>query len=68
MNPAQYSLSAEVLQEMLDQDYRKKFHQFETLYDRKLKGLSNSDMSQKLLDEFYDRLSEPLKKMQVDYL
>ena len=33
MNPANFKLSKEILQEMLDEDYKKKFHQFETIYD-----------------------------------
>ena len=34
MNPASYKLSKEVLQEMLEDEYNKKFHKFETIYDR----------------------------------
>ena len=45
MNPANYRLSKEVLQEMLDDEYNKKFHQFETIYDRQTKGLSPADLS-----------------------
>ena len=68
MNPADYRLSKEVLQEMLDADYNQKFHQFESIYDREVKGLSPADVSQKWLDDFFVRLSEPLKKMQYEYL
>ena len=68
MNPANYRLSKEVLQEMLDDEYNKKFHQFETIYDRQTKGLSPADQSQKWMDDFFNRLSEPLKKMQAEYL
>ena len=68
MNPASYKLSKEVLQEMLEDDYHKKFHKFETIYDRQVKGLSPADQSQKWMDDFFVRISEPLKKMQVDYL
>ena len=68
MNPASYRLSKEVLQEMLDEEYNKQFHQFETIYDRHVKGQSPADLSQKWLDDLYIRLSDPLKKMQVDYL
>ncbi len=45
MNPANYRLSKEVLQEMLDEDYKKKFHQFQTIYDKDVKGLSPADLS-----------------------
>ena len=68
MNPASYRLSKEVLQEMLDEDYNKRFHQFETIYDRQVQGQSPADLSQKYMDEFFVRLSDPLKKMQADYL
>lgn len=68
MNPANYRLSKEVLQEMLDEEYKKKFHQFETIYDTQVKGSSPADASQKYIDEFFNKLSEPLKKMQADYL
>lgn len=68
MNPASYKLSKEVLQEMLEADYNKKFHQFETIYDRQVKGLSPADVSQKWIDDFFVRLSDPLKKMQIEYL
>ena len=68
MNPATYKLSKEVLQEMLDDDYNKKFHQFETMYDRQVQGQSPADLSQKWMDDFFVRLSEPLKKMQAEYL
>jgi hypothetical protein len=68
MNPANYRLSKEVLQEMLEEDYNKRFHQFETIYDRQVQGQSPADLSQKYMDDFFVRLSEPLKKMQADYL
>ena len=46
MNPANYRLSKEVLQDMLDDDYNKRFHKFETVYDRNVKqGLSPADQS-----------------------
>lgn len=53
---------------MLEEDYNKKFHKFETIYDRRVQGLSPADQSQKWMDDFFVRLSEPLKKMQVEYL
>lgn len=53
---------------MLEDDYNKKFHKFETMYDREVKGLSPADLSQQWLDDFFVRLSEPLKKMQAEYL
>ena len=68
MNPASYKLSKEVLQDMLEADYNKKFHKFETIYDRQVQGQSPADISQKWIDDFFVRLSEPLKKMQVEYL
>ena len=68
MNPASYKLSKEVLQEMLEDEYNKKFHKFETIYDRQVTGQSPADLSQKWMDDFYVRLSEPLKKMQAEYL
>jgi hypothetical protein len=46
MNPANYKLSKEILQQMLDDDYKKRFHQFETIYDKDIKGKSPADMSQ----------------------
>lgn len=68
MNPANYKLSKEILQEMLEDDYNKRFHQFETIYDKQVQGLSPADLSQKWMDDFFVRLSEPLKKMQAEYL
>ena len=53
---------------MIDADYNKKYHQFETIYDREVQGKSPADLSQKWIDDFYVRLSDPLKKMQIDYL
>ena len=46
MNPANYKLSREVLQEMLDGEYNKNFHKFETIYDREVQGKSPADVSQ----------------------
>jgi hypothetical protein len=46
MNPANYKLSREVLQEMLDGEYNKNFHKFETIYDREVQGKSPADISQ----------------------
>ena len=68
MNPANYKLSKEVLQEMLDDEYDKKFHKFETIYDKEVKGQSPADLSQKWIDDFFVRLSDPLKKMHIEYL
>jgi hypothetical protein len=68
MNPASYKLSKEVLQEMLEDEYNKKFHKFETIYDRQVQGQSPADLSQKWMDDFFVRISEPLKKMQAEYL
>ena len=53
---------------MLDDDYNRKFRQFETMYETKTTGLSPADLSQKWLDDFFIRLSTPLKRMQADYL
>ena len=69
MNPANYRLSKEILQEMLDEDFNKKYHRFQTHFDKFNPGLSSNDLSQKALDELYTfHLSEPLKKMKIDYL
>jgi hypothetical protein len=45
MNPSNYSLPASVLQDMIDDDYKKEHHQYETLYTNTLKGESNADIS-----------------------
>lgn len=69
MNPANYRLSKEILQEMLDEDYDKKFHRNETYYDKYNPGLSPQDLSQKAIDDLFENLlSEPLKKMHAAYL
>ena len=69
MNPEKYSLSKDVLQQMLDSDYNSRFHQFETIYDRQVRGgMSPSDLSQYWVDRFFEDISEPLKRMQVEYL
>lgn len=53
---------------MLDDEYNKKFHKYETFYDKNVNGLSPADMAQKHIDEFFVKLSEPLKKMQAEFL
>ena len=68
MNPANYRLSKEVLQEMIDDDYRKKFHKFESAYDINIHGVSPADESQQIIDDLFTRLSEPLKKLYAEYL
>lgn len=68
MNPSTYSLSASVLQEMIDADYQKNYHRFETIYDTHVKGISPADQAQKIQDEFMNNMSAPLKKMQIEYL
>ena len=68
MNPANYRLSKEVLQEMLDHEHDQVAHRGHSIYGTDVQGLSPADMAQKMMDGFFDRLSEPLKKMQVDYL
>ena len=68
MNPANYKLSKEVLQEMIDSEYKNEYHRYETFYDTDIKGLSPADLSQKWLDDLFVKLSEPLKKMQVEFL
>jgi hypothetical protein len=45
MNPANYRLSKEVLQEMIEEDYNKQFHQFESFYDKQVQGLSPADLA-----------------------
>ena len=45
MNPASYSLSKEVLQEMMESAYNKRFHRYETIYDKDVKGKSPADLS-----------------------
>ena len=36
-------LSAKVLQDMLDEDYRKEAHQFESIYQNERPGMSPND-------------------------
>ena len=62
-------LSADVLQQMLDENYAKTEKRFEShLDDDGLKGESFSDKSYKVHVDLYDKLSVPLKRMQVDYV
>ena len=68
MNPANYRLSKEVLQEMLNQDQEKAFGKIDSMYGTDVQGLSPADTAQHWINDIFTRLSEPLKKMQVEYL
>jgi hypothetical protein len=68
MNPSSYKLSKDVLQQMIESDDAKSLNQFQSIYGSEVKGLSPSDQAQKHTDDFFDSLSVPLKKMQIEYL
>ena len=62
-------LSADVLQQMLDDKYAKKAKRFATHFDdNERKGKSYSDESYDAHMDLFKRLSNPLKLMQADYL
>ena len=68
MNPANYRLSKEVLQDMINDDNEKMFNRFSSIYKENIKGQSPDEQSLHLIDELFSKhLSEPLKKMEVDY-
>ena len=58
--------SAAAFQQMIDAEKKAEVW-FETMYDRQ-KGESPNDKSQKYHEDLFIRLSEPLKKMQAEYL
>lgn len=68
MNPSSYRLSKEVLQDMLDDDYKKKFHKYDSMFGDEVQGPSPADVSQQHLDDFYNKNSGVLKKMQAAFL
>lgn len=66
---AQNTMAPKVFQEMLENKYAKQAKRFQTYYDSdEMKGDSPSDVAYKTHMALYDALSEPLKKMQVEYL
>ena len=69
MNPASYRLSKEILQEMIDNDDEKVFRKYESIYDTSIKGPSPAERNQQVIDEIFTKhLSEPLKKLHIEYL
>ena len=69
MNPANYRLSKEIIQEMIDEENRKENHPYESLHDRFEKGQSYYDLVDQALDELQNvYLSEPLKKVHTEML
>lgn len=60
--------TSSVLQEMMNEDYNKLFHRYETVYDKNMHGSSPSDIGQQLTDDLYARMAGPLKNMQAAYL
>jgi hypothetical protein len=66
---ASTDMNAEVLQQMLDENYEKKMHRYASKYDAgNRQGKSPVDIANDAHNSLYDMLSEPLKKMQVAYL
>lgn len=61
-------LSAAVLQEMLNEDYKTNMKRYSSYYDEKRPGKSPADISQDLHEDVFVTLSGPLKKMQAAYL
>ena len=62
-------LSAQVLQDMLDDDYRKTHKQFESYFsEQETVGSTYQDMSNVAHNALFDKLSEPMKTMQREYL
>ena len=67
LNPSNYKLSPQLLDEMLDNDYRKGPGHFATIYDQTNKK-SPEQMTHEALNNLQLSLSEPLKKMHTTYL
>lgn len=66
MDPNNYRLSKEFLQEMLENSDKK---DFETIFDNSKDDLSIQDEISRAIDlPFITHLSEPMKKMNIDYL
>ena len=53
---------------MLDADHDKIYGKFNTFYKTQTQGLSPAELAQHYTDDLFTRLSDPLKKMQVDLL
>ena len=58
-------LSAKVLQDMIDDDWRKENNQYATMYNTEMPGKSPNDVSNDKLNEIYSMLATPLKNMRA---
>ncbi len=68
MNPSKFSLSAEVLDEMLAKHAASKSSGFESSLTGASAGTSLNDQAEQKLEEIFVNLSRPLKKMKLAYL
>ena len=62
---ASQKLSAQVLQEMIDQEYKEKYHKLASTYGEEVQGKSPSDISVEKANEIYKTLATPLKNMRA---
>ena len=69
MNPANYKLSKEVLNDLIQRDRDNyKGGKYQSFFGTNVKMASPADRAQVAIDEVFHILSTPLKKMQRDYL
>ena len=57
-------LSAKVLQDMIDEDWRKE-NNYETVYNTETPGKSPNDVSYDKINDIYSMLATPLKNMRA---
>lgn len=62
------SLTKETLQGMLDEEYKRNFHQYERVQDTIVAGDSPADKSQKIHEAIYTTLAAPMKAAQAAML
>ena len=67
-NPKSNKLSPTLLDEMKDFEWKKKTRQFANYYDKKAFSCSPVDKVHKEMDNLFELLSDPLKKLHVKYL
>ena len=67
LNPKNYKLSPELIDEMRKNDYKMKHQYFKTFYDGTPRK-SPQEITTEKLENIYINLSQPLKKMHAQYL
>ena len=58
----------EVWQGMIDAEYQRQNHRYETVYDNTAKGMSHMDKQNKAMNELFSTLAAPMKKLKAKAL